>query len=310
MKAVEYSRHGGPDVLELVDKTDPTKRPDRCRVDVYAAALNPKDVLLRKGKMRWLPGVGLPATPGFDFAGVLLDALPGVPAGADVFGMVQRGSGGTCAERISVLGNELARAPAGLSHEQAAVLPLAGMTALQALRDELGVQPGQRVLINGASGGVGTLAVQLAKAMHARVVGVCSGRNAERVRSLGAERVVDYTTESLESLGGFDHIFDVFGSFPWRLARHALVPSGRYCCTIPRASDVARGLLRRVGLHRAALVVVRSRRADLVTLSRYVESGALVPCIDSTVSLADSAAGHERLETRRVRGKVVVRVRD
>jgi len=276
------------------------------RVRVHAAALNPKDVLLRKGKMRWLPAGSLPRIPGYDFAGTLLDAAPGLPAGAEVFGMLQRNSGGAYAEILSAPPGELAALPTSLSMAEAASLPLAGQTALQALRDELGVTPGQRVLLNGASGGVGTLAVQIAKALGTRVVAVCSARNGERVTELGADRVIDYTSEDPAAERGLDHVFDIYGNLPWPRAKAMLRPGGRYCTTVPGPGAVARGALRRVGLHRAALVVVRSRRADLEQLSRWITSGQLRPVVDRTMPWTEAYAAHEYLETRRARGKVVL----
>lgn len=305
MKAVVYERHGSPDVLRLQEVPEPAPRSGTARVAVHAAGLNPKDVLLRKGRMRWLGG-RLPRTPGYDVAGTLLDPVDGWPVGTRVFGMIQDNQGGACAEVARLRHTELARCPDALGFEDAAGLPLAGLTALQALRDELRVQPGQTVLINGASGGVGTLAVQIGVALGVRVIGVCSGRNAEHVLALGAERVVDYTTDDVLQ-ERVDHVFDVFGSLPWPRSR--TMARSRTCTTIPRPGSIARGLLARAGLHRASLVVVRSQRADLEQLARWVDDGRLKPVTDRVVPFTDSAAGHHHLETRRARGKVVVRVR-
>lgn len=309
MKAITYDRYGGPEVLQLREVPEPPPAPGLARVRVHAAALNPKDLLLRKGKLRWLIRGGLPRIPGFDLAGELIDEAGGLPPGTKVFGMVQDHRGGTCAELVRLPASELARMPAGLSFEEAAALPLASLTALQALRDELGVRPGQRVLLNGASGGVGTPAIQIAKALGAEVVAVCSERNGAFVRDLGADRALDYRTEDVTAERGLDHVFDIYGNLPWPIAKEMLRPGGRYCTTVPSPGAIARGALRRLGLHRAALVVVKSKRADLDQLRAWVEGGALRPVVDTTVDLPDSAAGHERLATRHVRGKVVVRVR-
>ncbi len=301
-----YTRYGAPEVLSVRDVPEPARSPRHARVKVHAAALNPKDVLVRKGKMRWLVGGGLPRTPGYDLAGVLLDDAGGLPSGTEVFAMINSHAGGACAEIVSLPFDEVAEKPRTLSMIEAAALPLAGLTALQALRDELALERGQSVLVNGASGGVGTLAVQIAKALGASVTAVCSARNAELVRELGAARVLDYTVEPLHALRDFDAVFDVFGSFPWSAARHTLRPGGRFCTTVPRPASILRGGLRRLGLHRAALVVVRSRRRDLDVLRAMVDDGALRPVVDRVVTLADSAEGHRHLETRRARGKVVV----
>jgi NADPH:quinone reductase-like Zn-dependent oxidoreductase len=276
-------------------------------VRVEACALNPKDVLVRKGKMVWLTGRRFPRIPGYDLAGTLLTEADGLPTGTPVYGMVDSHQGRACAQEVVLGVRHVARRPAGLSAIDAASLPLAGLTALQALRDQLGVEPGASVLINGASGGVGTLAVQIARQLGARVTGVCSGRNAELIRELGAHAVVDYTTEDVRALHGFDHVFDVFGSLPWPVGP-LLAPGGRYCTTIVRPAFLARGALARMGLHRAHFVYVRSRRRDLDQLAAWVDAGALRPVVDRVLDLTAAADGHRQLETRRTRGKVVVRM--
>jgi len=306
MKAIVYDRFGPPGVLELRDVPEPTRSPELVRVRVQAAALNPKDVLLRKGKLRLLVRGPFPRIPGYDLAGELLDDANGIAAGSRVYGMIGSGPGGACAEIAALPANEIAPAPVGLSTAEAASLPLAALTALQALRDELLVKAGQRLLINGASGGVGTLAVQIAKSMGADVAAVCSGRNGELVTELGADRVIDYTQQRVADQRGFDAVFDVYGNLPWAKAQPMLGEHGRYCTTVPGPGSIARGALRRLQLHRAALVVVRSRRRDLEHLRRLVESGQVRPVVDRVLPLAQSREAHEYLETRRARGKVVL----
>lgn len=308
MKAAVYERYGPPSVLEVRDLPEPRRQPGYALVEVHAAALNPKDVLLRRGKMRWL-GARLPHVPGYDFAGILLDDAAGLSAGTPVFGMIQSHRAGACAEVASLPYAQVARKPDALSMAEAAAVPLAALTALQGLRDDLGVRAGETVLLNGASGGVGTFAIQIAKAMGAKVVAVCSSANAELVTQLGADRMIDYRRTSPEVERGLDHIFDIYGTLPWRRARPCLRPGGRYCTTIPSLGSVARGVLARVGLHRAALVVVQSRRSDLDQLRGWIDAGELRPIVDRVVPLAGSTEGHERLETRRTRGKVVIEIR-
>jgi len=308
MQAIVHERYGPPEVLQLASRPEPERRNGWSRVRVHAAALNPKDVLLRKGKMRWLPAGSLPRVPGYDVAGELLDPAPGLAGGDGVFGMIQSNGGGAYAEVAALRHDWLAPKPEGLSMVQAASLPLAGQTALQALRDELGVRSGQRVLLNGASGGVGTLAVQIAKALGARVIAVCSGRNAELVTDLGADRVLDYTEADPSNERGLDHVFDIYGNLPWESARRMLRTGGRYCTTVPRPGSIVRGALRRVGLHRAALVVVKSKRSDLEQLRTWVEAGSLRPVVDRSLPWSDAAGAHRYLETRRARGKVVLEI--
>ncbi|MEM9692763.1 MAG: zinc-binding dehydrogenase, partial [Myxococcota bacterium] len=141
-------------------------------------------------------------------------------------------------------------------------------------------------------------------------VAVCSAKNAELVRSLGADYVVDYTAERVSDRRGFDAVFDIFGTLPWPVALPMLVPRGRFCTAIPRLGAVGRGLLRKVGLHRAALVVVQSRRRDLEQLARWVEEKRLRPVVDRVWALEASAEAHAYIETRRARGKVVLEIRN
>jgi len=168
MRAVVYDRFGPPDVLSVREIPDPPAQADRVRVQVHAAALNPKDVLVRKGKMRWILGGRLPRIPGYDIAGVLLDDAPGLPAGAAVYGMIQDHMGGACAEIASLPMDQIAQKPESLSMGEAASLPLAGLTALQGLRDELSLNAAETVLLNGAPGGVAKLAVLRDEAFDAR----------------------------------------------------------------------------------------------------------------------------------------------
>lgn len=308
MKAIVYERFGGVGVLQLREMPEPTRAPGHVRVAVHAAAVNPKDVLLRRGKLRWLVRTPLPRIPGYDIAGTVLEDTEDFAAGTEVYGMIQDHRAGACAEVVSLPASELAVKPAALSMQQAASLPLAGLTALQALRDELRLQPGQTVLINGASGGVGTLAVQIGKALGARVIGVCSGRNTDFVTELGADEVIDYTQAHPKEARGLDALFDAYGTLPWPVAKSCLRPKGRYCTAIPKPGALVRGALTRARLHRAALVVVRSRRTDLEELRRLVEAGSLRPIVESTYPLEKTALGHRRVESRRTRGKVVIEI--
>ncbi|MEM7675562.1 MAG: NAD(P)-dependent alcohol dehydrogenase [Myxococcota bacterium] len=308
MKACIYRRFGAPSVLEIGEVDAPERRANFVRVAVHAAALNPKDVLLRKGKMRLL-GTRLPMIPGYDIAGVLLDDADDLKAGTEIFGMIQSHQGGGCAEVARLPVNLVARKPESLTMTEAASIPLASLTAFQALRDDLGVQQGQHVLLNGASGGVGTLAVQIAKVMGATVTAVCSGSNESLVKSLGADRVIDYTKQVPTNEHNLDHVFDIYGSLPWKKAKPMLKPAGRYCTAIPKADTIVRAGLQRLGLHRAAMVMVQSRRRDLEQVCSWIDAGKIKPVIDRTLPLDEASEGHKHLETRRARGKVVLKIR-
>jgi len=244
MKAVVYGRYGSPDVLELTEIDQPMARDDQILVGVRAASLNPADWHFMRGLpylVRMINGLRKPRKAtvlGSDLAGQVEAVGKNVTQfrqGDEVFGRTRAGhrpdpraevATGGCAEYACVLDDLLAPKPANLTFEQAAAVPLAAFTALQALRDEGDVQPGQKVLINGASGGVGTFAVQIAKSFGAEVTGVCSTRNVGMVRSIGADQVIDYTQEDFTKRGRrYDLILDT-GDRSLSDCRRALTPKG------------------------------------------------------------------------------------
>jgi NADPH:quinone reductase-like Zn-dependent oxidoreductase len=312
MRAAVYDRFGRSDVVEVRHVEDPQPRRAEILVRVRAAALNPKDALVRMGKLRFWSGTGFPKRVGYDWAGevVALGAgTAGVNVGDALYGMIQAISAGSCAELAAVRLGECAALPAQLSFEEAAAIPLAAQTALQALRDVAEVGPGARVLINGASGGVGTFAIQIAKVLGAHVTTTSSARNLELCRELGADDALDYASnDALDAKAAYDAVFDVFGNRRFAQARPALRPGGTYVSTVIRAhvfSAVARSLL---GRERARLVIVKSKRADLETIGRYVEQGRLRPILDAVYPLDQIAAAEDRVGSKHARGKVVVRI--
>lgn len=314
MKAIRFHSFGpAAEVLRWEDAPDPVPGRGEVRVRVAACALNPKDVLTRRGKLGPLVR-GFPQGSGQDLAGVV-DALgPRVRssrAGEAVFGMIGGMGNGACAELAVIGADELALAPRTVSLAEAAAVPLAGMTALQALRDRARLRPGETVAINGASGGVGVFAIQIAKILGARVCAVSSARNEAFVRDLGADEVLPHDEASLvaRTERRFDVIFDVFGTAPFEAARPLLAPGGRYVTTIPRPDTVLRDLASRVvpGLE-AHLVLVRSRGRDLARLAQWIDEGKLRCVIERIYPIEEAAAAHERLETRRARGKIVLEV--
>lgn len=309
MRTVVYEKYGPPEVLELREVPSPVPAEGEVLVQVRAAALNPKDSLIRKGKFRYLAPDRLPRGLGYDVSGVVGAIGKGVTrfsVGDEVFGMKQAWAGGTVAEEVCLLEGELAKKPAKMTFEEAAATPLAALTALQALRDEGRLEQGQRVLINGGSGGVGVFAIQVARALGAKVTTLSSARNFELCRSLGAEETWDYATR--KDLGhGWDVFFDVFGNRSFGAVRPALVPGGTYVTTVPSVQNAALHVVTRFG-RRARLVVVKSKAEDLEVLAKWVEQGKLKAVIDRVVSLDEVGLGQAYVETKRARGKVVVRL--
>jgi len=313
MRAIQFHRYGRPEVLKLESAPQPRPGPGEVLVRVAAAAVNPKDCLVRKGKFAIATGHRFPLGVGYDFAGEVAELGAGVDdlrEGQRVHGMLNGWRGRAYAEYLSCPAAELAPMPEALDSREAAAVPLAGQTALQALRDLGRVRSGDRVLINGASGGVGTFAVQVAKAMGAEVTAVCSAANADLVRGLGADHCHDYReSDPLDLEQRFDVWFDVFGNKSFPQARNALARRGVYITTVPAAASVAWHLGTRLSPgRRGLLVVVKSRRVDIEALTAWIEAGALRPVIARTYPLEWAADAHAYIETKRARGKVVLDV--
>jgi NADPH:quinone reductase-like Zn-dependent oxidoreductase len=320
MLAIRSSCYGGVDTLRLEEVARPEPGDDELLIAVRAAGVNPLDWHYMQGQphiMRLSSGIGRPSDPrrGVDFAGTVeavgrnvQEFRPGDP----VFGA----RSGAFAEYVIAEERHVVRKPPEVSFEAAAAVPIAAITALQALRDAGEVGPGSHVLINGASGGVGTFAVQIAKFLGAEVTGVSSGRNAELVLSLGADRVIDYTQEDFtRGTERYDVIIDNVGNHPLRAYRRALEPEGiLVIVTGPKANrwlgPVARWMWARASDYFVSQTYVtllsELRKDDLEVLRDMLEAGALRPVIDSRFSLAEVPEAIAYLERGRTRGKNVI----
>lgn len=296
-------------MLSIRDLPLPPSKADQARVRVRAAALNPKDALVRKGRFALLSGRRFPKRVGVDFAGEVIEAGPGsgLRAGDRVYGVLEevRYIRGTVAEEVVCDRRECGLMPEGLSFVEAAGLPLVSLTALQALRDLAHLQPGDRVAIHGASGGVGTVAIQIAKALGAHVTTTSSEQNRALCTSLGADEALDYAKDDLLRRR-FRVIFDVFGNLSFARAEPALESGGVFVSTVPSARilvDAARTLR---SDKRAKLVLIRSRREDLDEVARMVARGQLRPVIDRVEPFEHAREAIAHLESRRARGKIVI----
>jgi NADPH:quinone reductase-like Zn-dependent oxidoreductase len=316
MRALVYDRYGRLDVLAFRDMPVPEPKRGEVLVRVHAAAFNPKDSFVRKGRFRIVSGRSFPKRVGCDVAGTVVRVgagVVGLAPGDRVFGMLQEMTylRGTIADFVSTKANEIGAMPASLSFEEAAALPLVSLTALQALRDVAGLRHGDALCIHGASGGVGTVAIQIAVALGAVVTTTSSASNRELCRSLGAVEALDYATD--EPFAGsrrFRVVLDAFGNLSLGRVRRALTKDGIYVTTVPSLRIVRDRLLTLVGTPRARIVVVRPRRADIETIAAFVDDGRLRPVIDRVVSFDDAIEGMRHLETKRARGKIVVRMGD
>jgi NADPH:quinone reductase-like Zn-dependent oxidoreductase len=322
MQAITYHQYGPPDVLELETVELPALGDDEVLVRVRAASVNPRDWHYLRGLPYIMRPVGLriPRDGGLgsDLAGqveAVGRAVTRFRPGDEVYAFVLAGG---FAEYARVPENVLGPKPASLSFEQAAAVPLAALTALQGLRDHGRVQPGQRVLIVGASGGVGTFAVQLAKLFGAEVTGVCSTRNLELVRSLGADDVIDYTREDFAGNGRrYDLVFQLAGTRSPGAIRRALTPKGRLILSSGESSGRWVGPMDRI-VKAAALspfvpqtlapFEAKQSRDDLQVLKDLIEAGKLTPVIDRTYPLRETPEALRYLEQGHARGKVVITV--
>lgn len=312
MNAILYRSYGPPEVLELGSLPDPVPGPGQVLVRIRAAALNPVDAEVRRGRFRPLPGQRLPKVPGCDFAGTVVAlgaGTSGFQPGDAVYGMSYTWKGGALAGLIAISASQIAHKPVNLTFDEAAGIPLAGLTALQALHDLGHALPGKRVLIHGASGGVGVFAVQIARTYGMHVVATSSSANLELTRMLGAHESVDYRAQRIETLpGGFDICFDVYGNLSWPLMRPLLKPGGVYVTTIPSVRNFVHQVLSWFTRRRARVVLVQPLHADLSELRALAENLDLKPVIDHVYPLAQAREAFARLESRRARGKVVLEI--
>jgi NADPH:quinone reductase-like Zn-dependent oxidoreductase len=322
MKAITYTRYGSPDVLRLEEVAKPTPRANEVLVKICAASVNAYDwryVRADPFLVRLVGGLFRPRNPrlGADIAGrveaVGSDVTQFQP-GDEIYGDLAASGNGAFAEYIAVPEHAVAPKPANLSFEQAAAVPMAAVTALQALRDGGKIRAGHTVLINGASGGVGTFAVQIAKAFGALVTAVCSTRNVAMVRSLGADHIVDYKREDItRSAQRYDLILAVNGYHPLSAYRHLLRPEGRYVMAGGSGAQLFEALLfgplmSLLGRKRLAPFTATPSSKDLLVMKELLEAGKVVPVIDRCYRLGETAEAIRYLEDGHARGKVVITV--
>jgi NADPH:quinone reductase-like Zn-dependent oxidoreductase len=320
MKAIVQDRYGSPDVLELRDVDPPTVKDDEVLVRIRAASVNPLDWYQVTGTP-YLTRIGSglrrpkPSIPGVDLAGqveAVGNSVTAFEVGDEVFGM----RSGAFAEYVAANEARLARKPANLTYEQAAAVPTAGVTALQGLRDKGQIRSGQRVLINGASGGVGTFAVQIAKSFGAEVTGVCSTRNAATAKALGADHVIDYTSEDFIHSGRqYDLILDIASNRSVSDRRRAMVPDGTLVVVGaakkgrwigPLGAMLTAVVAGRFASQRIVAFIAKNSAEDLDALRQLIEAGDVTPVIERTYPLAQVPEALAYLGAGHCQGKVVI----
>ena len=319
MKAIVCTRYGPPDVLQFNDVTKPTPADNEVLIKLYAASVNPVDLHLMRGKpffLRLMSG-GLRAPkrkiPGHDIAGRVEAVGRNVTQfkpGDDVFGACR----GAFAEHVCAMEDKLARKPANSSFEDAAALPVAALTVLQGLRDKGRIQPGQKVLVDGASGGVGTFAVQIAKSFGAQVTAVCSTRNVDAARSLGADHVIDYTREDFTKSGQrYDLILGANARHSIFDYSRGLAPDGIYVMAGGRGVQALQvallgPLLSRIGRKKMCFFIAKINQKDLAFLADLLAAGKVVPVIDRRYPLSTAAEALRYLAEGHAQGKIVLTV--
>ncbi len=314
MNAIIYRSYGGPEKLELAERPEPKPGPGQLLIRVQCSSVNPIDWKRASGMMRLISPIPMPGTPGYDIAGEVVAIGAGVggfSVGARVHARIGEKTGGGYAE-LALAGIDVTTAmPDGMDFAEAAGLPLAGMTALQGLRDYCqlpltGAQ--QRVLIIGASGGVGHLALQIAKASGAQVLGVCSSRNADRVRGLGADAVIEYDKpDPYRGQEHFDIIYNCISgeTGPW-LPR--LTKAGHYASCIPNGQTILNNITNPLSRKKVHAVMLKPRASDLAILDRLYAEKKLRVLIDSRFPLGDARKAWERSQGGRAVGKIIIDV--
>jgi NADPH:quinone reductase-like Zn-dependent oxidoreductase len=323
MKAIVYRQYGSPDVLKLEQIAKPTPAHDEVLIKVRAASVNPLDWHFMRGLpylVRLRSGIGRPKFTqlGVDFSGTVEAIGSDVKlfkVGDDIFGTAN----GAFAQYATSTEAGLALKPSNMSFQQAASVPIAGITALQGLRDKGLVRPGQKVLINGASGGVGTFAVQIAKSLGAEVTAVCSTRNMEMVRSIGADRVIDYSVEDYtKGTQRYDVVFDIIGNHSLLANRGVLTADGIVVIVGAQSNDPWIGPLARFAeafviapfVHQRLVMFLADANStdDMNALRDLMQAGRLTPVIDRQYTLSEVPAAIRYLETGHARGKVVISI--
>lgn len=310
MKAVIYFQYGTPDVLTNGVVDIPVPSPSEILVKITSCGINPLDYKIRQGKLKLITGKKFPKIPGSDFSGIVEESQSSkFKKGDHVVGISSPILGGGYAEFIRVNENSALKIPNTLDLNTISALPIAGLTALQSLRDKGLIGKTTKLLIIGASGGVGTFAVQIAKIYGAHTTAVCSNRNIKLVSSLGADKVIDYTSEDwLNELEKYDVIFDTVNAFTLSKARKFMNPGSIYIMTAPGVIDIFSTLNPFNLQYNFKSIAVRNNMDDLKTLVDWVKSKKLEIIIDKVFQFDDAVNAHIYGESKRARGKLILKL--
>jgi NADPH:quinone reductase-like Zn-dependent oxidoreductase len=315
MKAMAIESYGAVDQLKWVEIQEPTPAPDEVRVRVRASAINPADIKVITGEVKLLHGRKFPLVVGYDYAGEI-DAVgqnvKGFKMGDRVFGFLPysgKNNQGAFSEKIVVGSKTLSQYPITLSFEEAASIPTTALTALRGLRVALGGKLKPHILVNGASGGVGSSVVQIARIMGAQVTATCSESSKDYVKSLGAEEVIDYRKTPVLSLGKkYSAIYDVASNLSFFKARSLLLPGGHFVSLLPSPSVIGGIILSPFMREKCSLIMTRSINVDLKQISGWLEEKRLKPSVDKVFTWQDLVKAIQYFERGGIRGKVAITV--
>lgn len=309
MRAVEYDQYGDADVLHAADHPVPQRLPGQLMIEVLASSVNPIDYRLRRGDIKGIIPFGFPRVPGYDVAGIVVetDSDSSFAVGDRVMAFLDHTRGGALADYAVCAVSVAARIPNSMSMPEAAAIPLAGTTALQSLRDHGKIKSGQSVLINGASGGVGMFAVQIAKSYGCHVDAIASNHNREFCLSLGADHFYDYENDDFtKSDERWDIIFDVSGKAHYLESRAVLKDGGHFISTEPSVKGLLMTMLTWTLSKSGQIMLATPSGDDLREIIRLYEAGKLKVTIDSTFPFEKAAEAHRRVESGVDHGKVVL----
>ncbi len=313
MKAIAIRGYGSADVLQYEDLPTPKIKSDQLLVKVHASSVNPVDWKIRQGALQLITGYAFPKILGFDLSGEVVEVGSDVTLfkpGDLIYACLSVALGGAYAEYAAVPERVAAMKPANMTFEEAASLPVAAGTSLQALRNLGNIQPLQNVLINGASGGVGIFAVQLAKIFGAEVTAVCSSKNFDLVKSLGADRLIDYKQQNfIQDAARYDIIFDAVAKESFSSCKEVLKPKGIYITTLPTPDAFMQGALTAlIPGKKAKFILFNCNTEDLTYLKDLIEAGKMRTVIDRTFPLQELAAAHTYSESGRTVGKIAIAI--
>ena len=312
MKKVIYNKFGNENVLEIQELPIPVIKENELLIKVRSASINPLDWKIFHGEMKLMSGSTFPKSVGIDFSGVVQStgsAIEQHKAGDEVFGLLAVFKGGALAEYIVVTEKDIAPKPANISFEQAAVLPVIGLSALQILNNLAQIKRGQEILINGATGGVGTFLIQMAKEQGAIVTAVTSSKGVATAKNLGADTIVDYNTENILYIGKqFDVVVDLSGKLPFKSARQLMKAHATYINTLPSPQAIIGSTIRNIFSSRKyKILMLKPTREALITLTGLVKNNFQI-LIDKTYSMSAVKEAYKDVSVGQIMGKAVINI--